>query len=78
MAKIPKGRLVKGPYKARCRDCAMYFQLLYVPQFLSRTPQRALQDADAEGDFAKSATCAKRARQIFNEAALKIGRVRLK
>ena len=25
MAQIPKGRLVKGPYKPICRDCAMYF-----------------------------------------------------
>ena len=25
MAQIPKGRLVKGPYKPLCRDCAMYF-----------------------------------------------------
>ena len=22
---IPKGRLVKGPHKPICRDCAMYF-----------------------------------------------------
>ena len=25
MAQIPKGRLVKGPYKPICRDCAIYF-----------------------------------------------------
>ena len=25
MAQIPKGRLVKGPHKPICRDCAMYF-----------------------------------------------------
>ena len=25
MAQIPKGRLVKDPYKPICRDCAMYF-----------------------------------------------------
>ena len=25
MAQIPKGRLVKGPYKLRCWDCAIYF-----------------------------------------------------
>ena len=25
MAQIPKGRLVKGPYKTVCRDCAIYF-----------------------------------------------------
>ena len=27
MAQIPKGRLVKGPYKAICRDCAIYFSI---------------------------------------------------
>ena len=27
MAQIPKGRLVKGPYKPICRDCAMYFSI---------------------------------------------------
>ena len=25
MAQIPKGRLVKGPYKPICRDSAIYF-----------------------------------------------------
>jgi len=25
MAQIPKGGLVKGPYKPICRDCAIYF-----------------------------------------------------
>ena len=25
MAQIPKGRLVEGPYKPICRDCAIYF-----------------------------------------------------
>ena len=25
MAQIPNGRLVKGPYKPICRNCAMYF-----------------------------------------------------
>ena len=25
MAQIPKGRLVKGPYKPICTDCAIYF-----------------------------------------------------
>ena len=25
MAQIPKGRLVKGPHKPICRDCAIYF-----------------------------------------------------
>ena len=25
MAQIPKGRLVKGPYKPICRDCTIYF-----------------------------------------------------
>ena len=25
MARIPKGGLVKGPYKPICRDCAIYF-----------------------------------------------------
>ena len=25
MAQIPKGRLVKGSYKPRCRDCDIYF-----------------------------------------------------
>ena len=25
MAQIRKGRLVKGPYKPICRDCAIYF-----------------------------------------------------
>ena len=24
MAQIPKGGLVKGPYKSTCRDCAIY------------------------------------------------------
>ena len=24
MAQIPKGRLEQGPYKPKCRDCAMY------------------------------------------------------
>ena len=24
---IPKGRLVKGPYKPICRDCAIYFSI---------------------------------------------------
>ena len=27
MAQIPGGRLVKGPYKPICRDCAIYFSL---------------------------------------------------
>ena len=27
MAQIPKGRLVKGPYKPICRDCAIYFSI---------------------------------------------------
>ena len=27
MAQIPKGRLVKGPYKPICRDCAIYFAI---------------------------------------------------
>ena len=30
MAQIPKGRLVEGPYKPICRDCAIYF-LITVP-----------------------------------------------
>ena len=28
MAQIPKGRLVKGPYKPICRDCAIYFSII--------------------------------------------------
>ena len=27
MAQIPKGRLVKGPYKPICRGCAIYFSV---------------------------------------------------
>ena len=27
MAQIPKGRLIKGPYKPICRDCAIYFSI---------------------------------------------------
>ena len=27
MTKIPKGRLVKGPYKPICRDCAIFFSI---------------------------------------------------
>ena len=27
MAQIPRGRLVKGPYKPICRDCAIYFSI---------------------------------------------------
>ena len=27
MAQIPKTRLVKGPYKPICRDCAIYFAI---------------------------------------------------
>ena len=27
MAQIPKGRLVKGPYKPICRECAIYFSI---------------------------------------------------
>ena len=27
MAQIPKGRLVKGPCKPICRDCAIYFSI---------------------------------------------------
>ena len=27
MAQIAKGRLVKGPYKPMCRDCAIYFSI---------------------------------------------------
>ena len=27
MAQIPKGRLVRGPYKPICRDCAIYFSI---------------------------------------------------
>ena len=28
MAQIPKGRLVKGPSKPICRDCAIYFSAI--------------------------------------------------
>ncbi len=31
MAQIPKGRLVKGPYKPICRDCAIYFSITVPP-----------------------------------------------
>ena len=27
MAQIPQGRLVNGPFKPICRDCAIYFSL---------------------------------------------------
>ena len=27
---IPKGRLVKGPYKPICRDCAIYFSITVI------------------------------------------------
>ena len=30
MAQIPKGRLVKGPYKPICRDCAIYFSITVI------------------------------------------------
>ena len=30
MAQIPKGRLVKGPYKPICRTVSSTFQLLYL------------------------------------------------
>ena len=40
MAQIPKGTLVKGPYKPICRDCAIYFsitvrRLFFVAQFVA-------------------------------------------
>ena len=31
MAQIPKGRLVDGPYKPICRDCAIYFSITVSP-----------------------------------------------
>ena len=31
MAQIQKGRLVKGPYKPICRDCAIYFSVIVNP-----------------------------------------------
>ena len=37
MAQIPKGRLVKGPYKPICRDCAIYFSttvFIYIYTYL--------------------------------------------
>ena len=30
MARVPKGRLVKGPYKPICRDCAIYFSITVI------------------------------------------------
>ena len=30
MAQIPKGRLVKGPYKPICRDRAIYFSITVI------------------------------------------------
>ena len=34
MAQIPKGGLVKGPYKPICRDCAIYFSTTITEQEL--------------------------------------------
>ena len=52
MAQIPKGRLVKGPYKPICRDSAIYFLITVIANFRPgiskyRTPNFwwSLQDA---------------------------------
>ena len=37
MAQIPKGWLVKGPYKPICRDCAIYFSITVVVQIEDAT-----------------------------------------
>ena len=29
MVQIPKGRLVKDPFKPMCSDCAIYFSILF-------------------------------------------------
>ena len=38
MAQIPKGRLVEGPYKPICRDCAMYFSTTVIVRVGYITP----------------------------------------
>ena len=40
MAQIPKSRLVKGPYKPICRDCAIYFSIT-VSGKVTNTPKLA-------------------------------------
>ena len=34
MAQMPKSRLVKGPYKPICRDCAIYFSTTVATSFI--------------------------------------------
>ena len=38
MAHIPKGRLVKGPYKPRYRNCAMYFSTTLLVMLRQQKP----------------------------------------
>ena len=37
MAQIPKGKLIKGPYKPICRDCAIYFSITVLGGSFKRT-----------------------------------------
>ncbi len=48
MAQIPKGRLVEGPYKPICRDCAIYFSIT-VPEMFRDWKKLALFSREISG-----------------------------